>query len=260
MSVLLVTLTTGTRGTPSLVLPEVLRRLYVERKTGMLHLSCGSERVSFRFIRGEIVTGYSSSKRTRLGETMVRHGLLALDDLVRALVVVHRDKKKLGPVLKEMGLVDDRGLERALLLHRREMLLTALGWEETEHEFEKHDQSGDRREDPAPVSPTRELILDVVRRIDDRQMVRLGLGSLDRVPVPVIEARVSRDQVALNASEDYVLSKVDGWLTARSIVDASTLPAESVERALLCLLCAGLVEYLPEAPRKAAAPVATYTH
>ena len=55
-------------------------------------------------------------------------------------------------------------------------------------------------------------------------------------------------------------TKVDGWLTARSIVDAGTLPAESVERALLGLLCAGLVEYLPEAPRKAAPPVPTYTH
>jgi hypothetical protein len=91
-------------------------------------------------------------------------------------------------------------------------------------------------------------------------MVRLGLGSLDRIPVPVIEARVSREQIAMNAAEDYVLSKVDGWLTARSIVDAGTLPAESVERALLGLLCAGLVEYLPEAPRKAAPPVPTYTH
>ncbi len=260
MSVLLVTLTTGRNGTPSLVLPEVLRRLYVGRKTGMLHLTNGSERVSFRFIRGEIATGYSSSKKTRLGETMVRHGLLALDDLVRALVVVHRDKKKLGPVLKEMGLVDDRGLERALALHRREMLLTVLGWEEAEHEFENHEQSGDRPAEPAAASATGELILDVVRRIDDRQMVRLGLGSLDRIPVPVMEARVSREHVALNAAEDYVLSKVDGWLTARSIVDAGTLPAESVERALLGLLCAGLVEYLPEAPRKAAPPVPTYTH
>ena len=233
------------------MLPEVLRRLHVGRKTGMLHLTHGSERVSFRFVHGEIATGYSSSKKTRLGETMVRHGLLALNDLVRALVVVHRDKRKLGPVLKEMGLIDDRGLEQALALHWREMLLTVLGWEEAAHEFEKHEQNADGREEPATASSTGELILDVVRTIDDRQMVRLGLGSLDRTPVPVVEARVSREQVTLNAAEDYVLSRVDGWLTARRIIDASTLPAESVESGLLCLLCAGLVEYLPEAPRKA---------
>jgi hypothetical protein len=236
------------------VLPEVLRRLYVGRKTGMLHLTNETERVSFGFVSGEISTGYSSSKKTRLGETMVRHGLLALNDLVRALVVVHRDKKKLGPVLKELGLIDDRGLERALALHRREMLLTVLGWDEAAHEFEKHEQN-DRREEPAPSSATGELILDVVRKIDDRQMVRLGLGSLDRIPVPVIEARVSREQVSLNAAEDYVLSKVDGWLTARSIVEGGTLPAENVASGLLCLLCAGLVEYLPEAPRKPKQPV-----
>lgn len=71
----------------------------------------------------------------------------------------------------------------------------------------------------------------------------------------MIEARVSREHVSLNAAEDYVLAKVDGWLTARSIIEASTLPAESVESGLLCLLCAGLVEYLPEAPRKAKPPV-----
>jgi hypothetical protein len=237
------------------VLPEVLRRLYVGRKTGMLHLTHGTDRVSFGFVSGEIATGYSSSKKTRLGETMVRHGLLALDDLVRALVVVHRDKKKLGPVLKEMGLVDDETLEQALALHRREMLLTVLGWEEAAHEFEKQEPDDGRPDEPAAASSTGNLILDIVRKIDDRQMVRLGLGSLDRIPVPVIEARVSREQVTLNAAEDYALSRVDGWLTARSIIEASTLPAESVESGLLCLLCAGLVEYLPEAPRKAKPPV-----
>lgn len=174
MSVLHATMTTGRKGTPSLVLPEVLRRLYVGRKTGMLHLTHGSDRVSFGFVSGEIAKGYSSSKKTRLGETMVRHGLLALDDLVRALVVVHRDKKKLGPVLKEMGLVDDAGLGRALALHRREMLLTVLGWEEAAHEFEKQEHTEDRHAEPAAASSTGELILDVVRKIDDRQMVRLG--------------------------------------------------------------------------------------
>jgi hypothetical protein len=220
----------------------------------MLHLTHGSDRVSFGFVSGEISTGYSSSKKTRLGETMVRHGLLALDDLVRALVVVHRDKKQLGAVLKEMGVIDDQGLEQALALQRREMLLTVLGWEEAAHEFEKREHDEARRE-PVATSPTGALILDVVRKIADRQMVRLGLGSLDRIPVPVIEARVSREQIAMNAAEDYVLSKVDGWLTARSIIDASTLPAESVESGLLCLLCAGLVEYLPDAPRKAKHPV-----
>ena len=57
------------------VLPGVLRMLYVERRTGMLHVTCGEERGGICFMKGNIVYGETNIKECHLGETLVRHGI-----------------------------------------------------------------------------------------------------------------------------------------------------------------------------------------
>ena len=57
---------------------------------------------------------------------MVRRGLISRADLERALVIVSTRGRRLAPVLRELELVDTPGLEQALALHIREMLVTAL--------------------------------------------------------------------------------------------------------------------------------------
>jgi hypothetical protein len=66
------------------VLPLVLRTVYVERKTGPLHVTRGEERASVCFTQGNIVYGQSNIKECHLGETLVRHALLTEWDLERA--------------------------------------------------------------------------------------------------------------------------------------------------------------------------------
>jgi len=233
------------KGNPALVLPDLLRELYVGRLTGFLHLTHDVDRVSFSFVNGEIVNGSSTSHKGRLGETMVRHGLLTLEDLVRALVIVHRDKKRLGPVLKEMGVIDTHRLERALALHQREMLQATLGWDEAAHVFENQEPPEDRGDDLARVCVTGQLILELVRGIPSRELVRLALGDLDRIPAAVSHPRFNLFKITLRPAEGYVLSRVNGQASARSIIETSKLPAENVETSLLGLLCTGVIEYLP---------------
>ena len=111
------------RGTPALLLPEFLKEVYLGQRTGLLHVTRGeSAGVSFRSVNGELVSGSSSDERGRLGETMVRRGLISRADLERALVIVSTRGRRLAPVLRDLDLVDTPGLEQALALHIREML------------------------------------------------------------------------------------------------------------------------------------------
>lgn len=240
------------RGNPSLVLPEVLRELYLGRRTGLLHVARGEDRVSFRFVNGEVVSGSSTSNTGRLGETMVRHGLLALQDLVRALVVVHEQRRRLGPVLREMGIIDESRMEQALALHIRDMLLTAVVWDEAAHQFEDQELPEGPTEDLTLRCSTGELILEVVRSISSRETVRQGLGDVDRVLVAVSNPPFRLERITLNPADGYVLSRVDGAATARDIMSITPLPMEDVERSLLGLLCTGVVEFRPGAapPRR----------
>ena len=95
-----------------------------------------------------------------------------------------------------------------------------------------------------------------MRRIPGPETVQRGLGSLDRALVAVDNPPFRMDRITLSPADGYILSRADGSTTARSLIQASPLPAEDVERSLLGLLSTGVVRYLPATPKPAQAPSA----
>ena len=237
------------RGTPGLLLPEFLREVYLGQRTGLLHVSRGeSKGVCFRSVNGELVSGSSSDERGRLGESMVRRGLISRADLERALAIVNTQKRRLAPVLRELDLVDTPRLEMALAMHIREMLLTTLGWDQAALLFEDQELPDPPAEDLTLRCSTAELILDLVRRIPDPQTVRRGLGSLERA-LAVVDQPPFRAARTKGRADNYLLSRADGSTPALSVIQTSALAAEEVERSLLGLLCIGAVRYVPALPK-----------
>jgi tetratricopeptide (TPR) repeat protein len=53
------------------------------------------------------------------------------------------------------------------------------------------------------------------------------------------------ERITLTPADGYVLTRLDGKSTARTIIQITPLPKEEVERSLLSLLCTGVIEYLP---------------
>lgn len=232
------------RGAPALLLPEFLNEVYVGQRTGLLHVTRGEAAgVSFRSVNGQLVSGSSSDERGRLGESMVRRGLISRPDLERALAIVSRQGRRLAPVLRELELVDTPGLEQALALHIREMLLTALSWDQAALLFEDQELPDAPAEDLTLRCSTAELILDLVRRIPSIETVRRGLGSLDRPLVPVEDPPFRIDKATLSPAAGYLLARADAATTARALLAQAKLPAEELERSLLGLLCTGVVRY-----------------
>jgi Domain of unknown function (DUF4388) len=237
------------RGTPALLLPEFLKEVYLGQRTGLLHVTRGEQSgVSFRSVNGELVSGSSSDERGRLGESMLRRGLISKPDLERALEIVNRHGRRLAPVLRELNLVDTPGLEQALALHIREILVTALLWDEAALLFEDQELPDAPAEDLTLRCSTAELILDLVRRIPSSDTVRRGLGNLERPLVAVEKPPFRVDRITLSPADGYLLARADGSMAARSIIQASPLPAEELERSLLGLLSTGVVRYLAAAP------------
>jgi len=245
------------RGAPALLLPEFLKEVYLGQRTGLLHVTRGeSTAVSFRSVNGELVSGSSSDERGRLGETMVRRGLITRADLERALVIVSTRGRRLAPVLRDLELVDTPGLEQALALHIREMLVTALGWDQAALLFEDQELPDAPAEDLTLRCSTAELILELVRRIPGPETVQRGLGQLDRALVAVDNPPFRVDRITLSPADGYILSHADGSTTARTLIQTSPLPAHDVERSLLGLLSTGVVRYVPATPKPAQASCA----
>jgi len=241
------------RGQPALLLPEFLREVYLGQRTGLLHVTRGeSTGVCFRSVNGELVSGSSTDERGRLGETMVRHGVLSRADLERALVIVTRDGRRLAPVLRELDLVDTPGLEQALALHIREMLVTALLWDQASLLFEDQELPDAPAEDLTLRCSTAELILELVRRIPNSETVRRSLGNLNQPLAAACNTPFGLDRIAMSPADGYLLSRVDGSISANTILETALLPVEDVERSLLGLLFTGVVRYLPASSRASA--------
>jgi Domain of unknown function (DUF4388) len=228
------------------VIPVVLGRLYVERRSGLLHLTRGEERRSARFRKGHVVNADTSAAEDHMGEVLVRNGLLSPADLQRASGRVLKERKRLGLVLQELKILDEHLLEDALALHVREVLRKAFAWNDGEYSFEEA-QKPDAAflEDATLRVFTGELILEAARSVRECAAVRQALGEPDRLVVLSTDPVLRFQQITLNAAENEVLARVDGTRTLRQLVTAASLPPEETERSLLGLMCLGMVEHRP---------------
>lgn len=234
------------------LVPGILRDVYVARRTGRLTFRRGEEQCSLRFERGHVVYARASTKELHLGEVMVARGLLTADALDRATELVLRERKRLGQVLEELGIVDRGELQDALAIHVRAILRRVFSWPDGEWELEETDAL----EQGAWACPlkesTGEMIVQAVREIEDPAQVRDALGDPARVLLPSADPLLRFQRLTLTPVDGFVLSRVDGTLSARDVLALIPLPAEEVERSLLCLLATGMIEYAaaPAPPRR----------
>ena len=220
---------------------RLLREIHAGRRSGHLHLTSGHERRLLRVLSGQIIDGSSDVDGERLGDVLVRYGLLSQGQLEQAVAVVLRDRTKLGRVLGETGLLDRPRLEEAIGLHIREMLFAMVDRVAASFHFEELAESLLEVDVTSRLS-TAQLILEATRRVQDPDLVRRVIGN-PRRPLAHSEEHVLRAQtITLTPVDGFVLSRIDGTLSARQVLDLIPLPAEEVERSLFGLLCTGLIQ------------------
>ena len=86
-------------------------------------------------------------------------------------------------------------------------------------------------------------------------MVRYNLGDVDRVLGLSSDPLLRFQRIALTPADGYMLSRIDGGLSAREVMQLIPLPSDEAQRSLFGLLSTGVVEYLEDLPRKQAPTV-----
>jgi hypothetical protein len=220
-------------------LVQVLRTLHLGRRTGVIHLSRSSERLTLRLVDGHVVSGAQGAVG-RLGDILERCGRLSEADLHVALEKAALEGRRLGPVLVEEGLVSRAQVQEALRLQVRDVLFAAVFWGFGAYRFEADEGPGFDEEISLEI-PTSALMLEIVECLESPEAVRQAIGSLDRVveAVPGAVHRLEEDKATVRPADGFVLSRADGTMTAREIAETSPLPADAVYQSLLSLLCFG---------------------
>jgi curved DNA-binding protein CbpA len=101
---------------------------------------------------------------------------------------------------------------------------------------------------------TEPLILEAVRQMRHDDAVRAALGDLDE---RLVATTALADERTLTLTEGYLLSRIDGLLSARQVLQLAPLDPQETERTLLGLMLTGRVERRPASARRPAAKAAT---
>jgi hypothetical protein len=116
-------------------LADILERLTQERLTGTLALSQSGAVKAVYLKDGKLVFASSNATQDRLGETLVRNGIISQQALSAATAAMRESGKREGETLVEMGVLAPKALFEGLKLQVEELIISLFLWEEGEYRF-----------------------------------------------------------------------------------------------------------------------------
>jgi hypothetical protein len=201
-------------------LPALLRPLVWAKKTGVLRMRRGRIGKSVYIAEGRLIFATSTDPDDRLGEMLLRKGLItfrALEESVRALSA----GKRQGSILVENGAIRAKDLVDGVTEQVQEIIYGLLRWDEGSYEFVEGDL------------PSREVI--VLRMSTTDLHFRLSPDSGHLISA-----------TGLTKEELNVVASVDGTMSLDEILGAARQPDFLVCRAIFGLWAAGILDRVPQ--------------
>ncbi|HJQ98902.1 MAG TPA: DUF4388 domain-containing protein, partial [Candidatus Polarisedimenticolaceae bacterium] len=153
--------------------PDLVWNVCRRRATGVLQLSARGTTKKIYVDDGRIIFAASSDTNDRLGEMLLREGVITLDQLEQAIVKL-AGGKRLGTLLVEAGHLSPDNLVRGVLSQVRAIVLGLFSWEDGEYAF---------LEGPLPTAEvvtltmrTPEVLLQGIRQIRSFSRMRRSVG------------------------------------------------------------------------------------
>jgi len=132
---------------------DLLQLTALKKRTGLLHLSDGFEKIEFFFLKGEIVdlNWLTRPGRKKLGTVLIKNNLLTTEQAKQAAIRQKDTGQKLGFILISMGFVNEDDLMGFLTIHMIECLRTALHFKSGEFSFKEFPESDFERASFDPI-------------------------------------------------------------------------------------------------------------
>ena len=223
-------------------LPDVLQLLSMGQKTGCLSVA---ERNNFGYIyfeSGQIVYASIVNRRDRLGDILVKSGLVTPEQLQAAVdAQARRRDRRLGELLVEMGVLTRPALENYMRIQIEEAVYYLFTWSNGTFSFET-DVRPDQQDFLVRISPE-SLLLEGARRVDEWGLIEKKIPSFDLIFV-IERQRLQASNVTLTPEQERLLPLLDGRRDVVQLVDDSGMLEFDVAKALYGLITAGFAHRL----------------
>jgi hypothetical protein len=216
-------------------LVDVINFILHNQWSGQLAIVDGLARKAIHFRRGDVRSAASNVPEDRLGSILYRLGAVT-DEQLKSALQAAGPGGRLGQVLVERAILTAHDLYTYVRKQVEEIFFSLLVQRAGSFYFYRTD------EDHGPVSqlmlPTKQLLFDGVRRIDELSYFRAKLPSTDIV----LSRRHPAPLQKLEPRHERLLGLVDGTRDLRTIARTSHLGEFETTKILFQLLTSGFVE------------------
>jgi hypothetical protein len=224
-------------------LPTVLRPLVREKKTGPLRLVRGRIAKTLYLSDGRLIFATSTDPDDRLGEMLLRKGLISYRSLEESVRAIKAGKRQ-GTLLVESGAIRSKDLVEGVTEQVQEIIYSVFRWEEGTFEFQEGDLPS--REVIVLRMSTADLIMEAVRRMERWTRIRRGVGGLGQQYRLAADSASSMGDISLHKDEMDLIATLDGIMTIEEICAAARQSDFKVCRAVWGLWSAGVLDRVPQ--------------
>jgi len=256
-------------------LSDIFQLISHQRKTGILYLEDKGKSVGVTFDEGKVVGAESGSAKThekeRVGDILVKSGLLDMAKLEECLQEQKRTAKKLGLVLTEKNYLTEDLFRAALAFQIKETLYKIFQWSSGTYKFDTTKVSYDRHF-ISPL-PAEFILMEAARIIDEWPGVQAKISSMEIVFDKISGAQekivrsselageaeeeddinfdmmgdekpkpLENDRTVLSAAQERVFDLVNGQFTVSDIAYRSLLGDFEASKTLVELTGFGLIK------------------
>jgi tetratricopeptide (TPR) repeat protein len=223
-------------------LPDVLQLLSMGKKTGCLSVA---DRNNFGYIffdQGWITYASIVNRRDRLGDILVKSGLITQEHLEAAIARQAKERdKRLGELLVDNGALSRLDLERYMRVQIEEAVYFLFTWSSGTFSFES-DVRPETQDFLVRISPE-SLLLEGARRVDEWSLIEKKIPSFDLIFV-VEGSRLSSAGVTLTPEQERLIPLLDGTRDVTHVIEDSGMLEFEVGKSLYGLVTAGFAHRL----------------
>jgi tetratricopeptide (TPR) repeat protein len=220
-------------------LPDVLQLLAMGKKSGCLSVTHRSNFGSIYFDKGKISFASIVNRRDRLGDILVKSGLLPQAQLDEAISLQGRSRgRRLGEILVERQMLTRDELHAQIRIQIEEAVYFLFTWAEGTFNFEA-DIRPEEQDFLVSINPE-SLLLEGARRVDEWSLIEKKVPTFDLV-FELDRRRLADSGASLTTEQQMLLPLIDGRRDVAALVDASGMVEFEVGKALFGLASAGFL-------------------
>ncbi len=217
-------------------LADVCQLLSLGFKTGCLSVADNARFGQIFFEKGRITYARIVNRRDRLGDLLVRDGVLAQSQLEEVLKEQWKEPdRRVGELLVAHGYISRTDLTRYVRLQIEEAIYHLFTWSRGSFYFEVDERP--QADILVSINPE-SLMLEAARRVDEWSLIAKKIPSLD-ILFEVERDRIKSAGVSLTQEQDQLIGYFDGTKSVQEVVDETGLTEFTVGKALFGLIQAG---------------------